>query len=250
MKFKVAAIPDSHAPLTDRSALDWVLSEVSDFKPDIIVHIGDGIEADAASRFDSDADHDLFAEFEYLRDEILRPLSTMGASRLVYLCGNHEYNALENPGRVDSRLQRLVRNDFDDATRGWLVKPYAADKRGRFAIGQFIFRHGAKAGVRADIQETLLYGQDNALHIMGHTHRPKPVTRLELPGSTPTNKYYCNVGTICDWKRMSYARKINVQSWGAGVFLGETEGSGEGFDYYRTKKWEADVKIRSLVFDS
>jgi predicted phosphodiesterase len=249
MRYRVAAIPDQHAPYTDLSAFNWVYSQIEEFKPDIIVNIGDGIEADAGSKFESDAEHDLFEEFRFLRDEILTPLSQLGASKLVYVCGNHEYNALENPGRIDRRLRRLIVQDFQEATEGWMVKPYAADNRGRYAIGQFIFRHGAKAGIRADHHETLNYGAEYCLHVMGHTHRPKPVTRIELPGAIPTHRYYANVGACVDWRKLAYARRCNVQSWGCGVFLGETDGSGEGLDRYAKKRWDAELRIRSLVCD-
>ena len=52
-----------HVPLQCDAAIDWMLGQISDLSPDVIIHLGDGHEADSASRWPSEYDWSLEDEF-------------------------------------------------------------------------------------------------------------------------------------------------------------------------------------------
>ena len=247
MIWKFAAISCSHSPFTSRERMQWAVKQIEAHKPDVIIHLGDGLDADAASKYPSEYGHTILDEFRHLESEVLAPLALIGATKLVYLEGNHEYNLVDNPGRIDPKLKPVIRERWRQTTDGWHVVPYCATQR--WCIGQVTFRHGAKCGVNADRQEALLYGVENGLHVMGHTHRPRPVTRIELPGAIPMAYWYANPGYLAERSAMMYTHRINTEGWGFGVVIGEAHTTGEGRRRYASRRWDAELILGGIEAD-
>jgi len=187
---KFLAFGDTHCPLHDPDAVAWMLGQIVDYKPDVIVHVGDGFEADSASRWPSENDWTFTDELIAL-DGILKSVREVAPkkARLVFLPGNHDDNLL-----ALHRLDPKVRDLLD-----WRVRQY--DKhdrflneelfthwerpaqyincrtRGAWRIGQVTFCHGYECGQSAGDFESLYFGCENGLYIHGHTHRPHGVTQ-------------------------------------------------------------------------
>ena len=51
---KFIAFSCTHCPYQDDAAISWLIDEIREYKPSVVVHLGDVHEADASSRWDTD----------------------------------------------------------------------------------------------------------------------------------------------------------------------------------------------------
>ena len=159
---KILVMADVHAPLQDESALKVVEEFRADFKPHIVIALGDWLDATSVSSFayDSLAETDLLHEFEVCNQLLDRFRPD------YYLEGNHE-----------ERLRRagLVKQDhrsFFDPQRNLYIRqrgikwiPYVNDKV--LYLGKLGFHHGITCGVNATRGEAM----SNGNIVCGHIHR-------------------------------------------------------------------------------
>jgi len=92
---KFLAFSCTHCPYQDEQAIAWLLKEIEAYKPSVIVHLGDGHEADAASRWDSDKYVELVEEYKE-HNQLLADIRKAAPRRakLWFLEGNHDANIL------------------------------------------------------------------------------------------------------------------------------------------------------------
>jgi len=84
----------THFPLADPDAIDWLLDQIRDVRPDILVHLGDLYEADGASRWGSEYPWDLLHEYRTADAFLRRVRSVSPQSRKIFIPGNHDDNIL------------------------------------------------------------------------------------------------------------------------------------------------------------
>lgn len=164
------------------------------------------------------------------------------------VCGNcNSFNV--HPGRTESDIVPAVHwrenREASKALETWeVVEKYGHGVYKR--LGPITFRHGcelSKAGIK---RETVYYATPYGLHVSGHTHRPTDVTQLDLNGA-PLPYWNVNPGCGAEWDRMHYMDRLNKQSWGRGVVLIETAGVEQSRAAYRSKMWDAELRIHSMA---
>jgi predicted phosphodiesterase len=188
----------THCPHQDETAIAWLLGQIADRKPDVIVHLGDLVEGDAGSRWNDEAVHTLLDEYA-VANELLKSVRKVApkSTGLVILQGNHDANILAK-GRIDPRVRQLLdmRKNIDELQHWNTKAEYEYDrKRGCFRLGQVCFCHGfdcSAAGIR----------------------------RATM--TTPLPWWVANAGCLRDLKP-DFVKRLNTQMWSQAVVVGESE---------------------------
>jgi predicted phosphodiesterase len=235
---KFFALGCSHAPLMDPHARQAIREKIAEFDPDVIIHLGDIFEADAASRWENEyswtlkeefreADSDLWA----IRNASPRPLDV----RCVLLPGNHDDNLL-----TWNRINRKLRDTCDwtlphymrvngkqcQINREMLThweRPhqYRYEKKSCFRIGAVTFGHGWECGVSSDEAQSLYLAWPQGLFVSAHTHRPTPgpARQAMKTKSLPLDRYYLNAGCTRELE-CHYMERKRQMMWGHGCVYG------------------------------
>jgi predicted phosphodiesterase len=240
-----------HCPLQDEGAVEWLIERVASIRPDVLVHLGDGLEADSASRWPTEYPWSLADEFAEHERFLKRLRKASPRSRRVFLPGNHEDNLL-SINRIDRRLRGLCdyrsRSNCPELAEHWEQPvPYVFDRRaGVFKIGQVSFSHGFESGARSDESQAILLGQPFGLMVTGHTHRPTPgVMRAMRTQTIPLPYWYANPGCLRDLKP-DYMRRKRSHAWGHGLVTGRASPVRGG---RLSRMWEATVEVFRLSDD-
>ena len=251
MKVRFAAFSCPHAPLIDNAAVDWLIGRLESEKPNVVVHLGDGHEADSASRWPSEYDFTLADEFKSHNDFLKKIRLATPKARHVFLPGNHDENLLAI-GRIDKRIRsqcdyRDPDNEPELAEHWEQPCSYEYDKRrGVFRLGQVSFAHGFEHGTNGDEFQALLLGQPYGLHVTGHTHRPtERVQRCFRTKAVPLPYWYANPGCLRDL-RPQYMLRKRSHGWGQGAVFGETLLTKSP---RMSRQWEARVEIHRMKDD-
>jgi predicted phosphodiesterase len=243
---KFVAFSCPHCPLQDKEAVDWLLGRIDGLRPDVVVHLGDGHEADSASRWPSEYTWGIKDEFKahnaFLRD--IRKVTRRG-TRLVFLPGNHDDN-FQAVGRLPDKLRGAL--DYRDAVHEpelaehWeIAAEYDYHRtRGVFRLGQVAFAHGYEAGVNADKFHAVMLADPGGLYVGGHLHRPTMgIQRASLTAAVPLPYWYANPGCLRNLSPQ-YMRRQRKHNWGQGLVHGECNPLARG----RIKPdWKAHVEI-------
>lgn len=221
---KFVALGCFHCPLQDKAAVDWALARIEEEKPDILVHLGDGHEADAASRWPSEYDWTLQDEFGE-HDNLLKRLRQAApkSARRIFLPGNHDAN-LQEWNRIDKRLRGLCdyRQHEPELEHWEQPAQYVYHHlRGVWRLGQVTFAHGYSAGANSDEEHTITLGVPYGLYIGAHTHRPTPcVMRARKTATIPLPYWYANSGCMREMSPPYIQRKRHYM-WGQACVIGE-----------------------------
>jgi predicted phosphodiesterase len=188
---KVLVIPDTHAPLQDKRAVDCVMNYALDYKPDTIVHLGDVGEYSSVSHWLQDKR----GKLEGLRtaDEIAAAVELLGRFRkqfpkaeLIVTMGNHD-DWLNIYTDVHPEMKKTVDIERDYRNAGWRVieinKPFQIGKLLLFH-GMFTNEHHAKSTVHA-FSKSCLYG---------HTH----TAQLHIESFYDGEKSAQSIGCLCN----------------------------------------------------
>lgn len=241
----------THVPLHDRWACERLVSRIAEYKPHVVVCLGDLYEADSASRWPSEYDWTLEHEFAEADAVLLSIREAAPNATLVFLPGNHDDNMLSIariPRKVRSRCDWRVRQ-YDAAGR-WLnpelltywrrpARYLYCRRRGVWRIGQVTFAHGYEHGINGDEAHTLLLGVPNGLYVGAHTHRPAPVTQAMRTRSIPLPYWHCNVGCLRDLKP-PYVQRQRTHGWGHGWAVGEAL---PVKSWRASREWSASVEV-------
>lgn len=250
---KFLAFSCPHVPYLDKYALDRLMKAISEHKPDLIVHLGDGHEASAASRFDEESEHSLQEEFAQ-HDGFLAKIRKQAkpGTRLVFLLGNHDDNIL-SWGRIDKRVRGLcnfVEWEHELKSGAWQMplKRYEFHRSGVYRVGPVCFGHGWKHGVTADEHHAILLADPFGLYVGGHTHKPTPVTQCYKTRLTPLPFWYANTGCLRNMNPEYILRKQS-NLWGQGCVVGETVNHPGPFGKNRKREWEAETIVFRMSED-
>lgn len=217
---KALYLGDSHCPFQDKKSVEWACKQIAKFKPDYLIFGGDLFEADAASRFDNEYDHD-FRDEQHAAAALLDQLAGAGGgAQLVWSLGNHDQN-VRNPGRVGRRLRRSIdwnNCEWRDSFKAWRQIPYDFSPDGTFQLGQVIFWHG-----HGGLEDTNAIKLNNAcggfahrLVVGGHTHTPHGPTQVMKTKTLPLPLWYANGGTLGPL-RPGWTQRQDTSRWAAAV---------------------------------
>jgi predicted phosphodiesterase len=249
MKWRFLAFSCLHTPLHDEDAVDWMLGQIREFRPNVIVHLGDGHEADAASRWPTEEGFTLQDEFDTHNEILYRVRQNAYArTRLVFLPGNHEANIL-GKGRIARKIRGLVDyRDYEEELEYWEQPAEYVYRRegGTFSLGQVTFTHGYETAKNGENQ-TYALGLPWGLVIAGHTHRPSPVTQLYRLQNMPVPYWYANAGCLRNIDKVDWMQSKRRSAWGHAVVVGEADDWRYMKGYIPTEKlWWAETRIRRM----
>jgi predicted phosphodiesterase len=252
-----AALSCTHAPLEDWDALNWAAEQIQEHQPDVLIHLGDLLEASSASKFPKEDAWDIINEYEHA-ENILDALSEAapGAERL-FLEGNHDHN-IRGYARIPKDLRPLVdyrRHIPSFVKQEWIpgVDEYVYDRnRGVYRLGQVTFGHGWATGVSADKQQSVDLGMPYGLFVSGHTHKPVQVTQTMMNQTTPLPYWYANAGTLRNiWSTADdWMRRKRRHLWGQAIVLGDA-----WVDTKKTssipgqRRWDAETRFFRMYND-
>lgn len=217
---KVIAFGCTHMPISDPKTVAWRSAQVEEYQPEVIVHLGDWLDADAASRWPNEHDWTLKDEYRAVADDMRHLQKLVPKAKRVWLLGNHDDN-LRAPNRIPKKLREVCSWEQDPDMQAaitdgdWKIVPYS--HRAMYRIGQVTFQHGAQTNLNAERDQCLLYGVQHGLHVSAHLHRPREITRVVLPGKVPLPYWYANVGCEADWSKMEYVQRASIALWGSGL---------------------------------
>lgn len=250
-----------HAPEHDDEAIDWVCAQIEEHKPDVLISLGDDLEADAASRWPSEAAYSLLDE--YRADDAIKARLAKAAGPscdLVRLMGNHCFNILD-AGRINPKHRDLCdwrRPQFDstgeqvnaNALKWRLGSSYDfCARRGVFRLGQCTFGHGWLTGRNGGRDQAVLLGDYMGLFVSGHTHAPEPVQRAMMTGKVPLPYWYANAGTLRNLDP-EYMRRNNAFNWGHACVVGEADlRVGRAKSLRRSRCWSAETRVKEMYAD-
>lgn len=247
-----AAFSCLHAPITHKGYFNWLISQIEEIKPDVIVNLGDWWEAKPAKRFPQWDDEkwsvlDEHREVARQANEINR---VAPQAKRVLLFGNHDDNFFgTNPDRIPEDVRAALRwqenKDTSAALKDWtVIEEYS--HRARFRLGQVTFQHGCDAALNSMQKASYLYSVPNGLYVCGHTHRPIPVTQVQhLQVHLPY--WYANPGCGADWDKMHYMKRLNMSNWGRGLIVGEVSDASANHRkaFFSEPQWSAELRIHS-----
>jgi predicted phosphodiesterase len=228
---RFAAFSCTHSPLHSEAAVAAMLGVLIDHRPDVVVHLGDLLEASHASVHPDEHEHDALDEYREGARILDAVRDVAPDARLVWCLGNHDDNIQRKDARrVPKRYRRAVHWSacpWRESYGTWQQVPYRKHRAGVYQLGQVLFAHGWDAGVNSDELEAiqvnnLCGGHAHTLVVRGHTHRPVPPTRCTRTKRVPLQTWYANAGTLCDVERMEYAHRSDTSAWGPAVVVGET----------------------------
>jgi predicted phosphodiesterase len=231
-----------HCPLQDEKAVDWLIGRIEAERPDVIVHLGDGHEADSASRWPSEYTFNIVDEWKAHNALLGKIRKASPKSRRVFLPGNHDAN-FSAVGRIQLKLAAAL--DYaehePELKEHWERPcPYVYDRRrGVFRLGQVSFGHGWESGVNSDEFQAILLAMPYGLHVSGHTHRPLPVTRCFRTRGVPLPFWYANAGCIRDLSPQ-YMSRHRSHGWGQAMVIGEVAITKSP---RMSRQWEARTEV-------
>ena len=240
----------AHVPLTDQGAFQWLLSQIREVKPDVIVNLGDWFEADSVSRWPSEYDWSLEDEYRKGDSMMAEIRAAAPSARRIFLPGNHDDNILAQ-ARVPIKLRSRVAWNVPqyDSKGKWLNKELLTywerpasyiycRRRGVWRLGQVTFSHGFESSLNADLHQSILLGVPNGLYVGAHTHKPLPVTQAVRTPSIPLPYWYANVGCLRDLKPV-YVQRKRTHGWGHACIVGEAHPDGR---HRHTRHWSAELR--------
>jgi len=222
LNVKFIAFSCTHCPLEDPEAIRWLHQQIEDVKPDYVIHLGDLLEADSASRFPAENPWDLKDEFD-AAERMLSGIREVGGPDCTYVMleGNHDL-AVRDQNRIDKRLRSLC--DWRDLKEmdNWVVgaEYNYCRKRGVYRLGQVAFSHGFECGSNAGAQQSVYLGNEYGLFVWGHSHRPEQVQQTMWTKTRPLRYWHANAGSLANMDR-EYMRRKRKQMWGQACVVGE-----------------------------
>lgn len=230
-----------HCPLQDAEAVDWLLSRIAFHQPNLLVCLGDLLEADSASRWPSEYDWDLQHEFDTGSAFLADVRKSAPLAERVFLEGNHDANLL-SLNRIDRKLRRLCdyREKIDELANWQRVTEYNHCRRkGVYRVGQVAFYHGFRSGVSGDEFDCIDFVDEWGLGVRGHSHKPVQVTQALKTKSLPLRYWFLNVGCMRDLNP-PYMHRNRKDDWGHALGVGEAKLLKSP---RRCREWSAQVEV-------
>lgn len=224
------AVADLHGDMQDEATVKAVLAFKKDFKPSIIVHLGDNWDLrnlrNGASEEEKHGtiNNDWEAGFEFFRNLF------SGDGEKHFLFGNHDDRIIQasqsNSGQLRDYANDKIK-DIKSSCRKFGVRTYPYDAAlGVCRIGKLKAIHGYHAGQTAARMHATVYGSC----IFGHVHT---IESAVIPRLEPTESR--SIGCLCK-RDMDYINaKTGKLRWANGFAYGFIFPSGL-YQLYQTIK--------------
>ena len=238
----------THIPHHDKENAAWIIEQIKERQPNIIVHLGDLIDCESVSNYPKYNSVSLSAEYAQVGEFLEAVNDASPKSRKIFMQGNHEeritrpeYNHVSDLLDYTKHIKSLKR---------WKCFPYILDPRYTYTLGQLTFAHGwaFTAGGSSERKEGIdISGQTaNGCYIHAHTHRPlyeqMSLNTWKLPF------WRCNVGCGIDfdWVNTGYAKGRNISQWHHALVSGwaETKRRHDG-----KRNWEIELIKRKGAWE-
>lgn len=246
-----------HAPEHDQDAIDWLCTVIEEHKPDVLISLGDDLEADGASRWPSEAPYKLIDEYEADDRVKAQIASACPSAERIRLMGNHCDNII-GMGRINPKIRELCDWRIPQFThKGVQVNKNALKwkvsssydfcrRRGVYRLGQVTFGHGWQTNMNAGRDQSVLLGTPYGLFVSGHTHAPEAVTQARMTGKVPLPYWYANAGTLRNLDP-DYMRRNNGFHWGQACVVGEADlRAGPSKSPRMSRHWVAETKVKDM----
>jgi predicted phosphodiesterase len=218
---RILFVPDTHRPYHDKKLWRLLLRAGRELRPDTVVTLGDFADFYSVSSHDKNPNR--AADLQYEVDDVrvgLKDLMSLGATKHIYVSGNHEdrlerYLMQKAPALFNSvKLDEVL--GLKDL--GWRYVPY----KQHILLGKLHITHdtgnaGQYAHYRA--QETF---QGNC--IIGHTHR----MGYAVVGNAAGNPHVAAMfGWLGDLTQIDYLHKVSaMRHWAHGFGIGYKQPNG------------------------
>ncbi len=221
---KFVAFGCTHCPLQDEEAINWLIQNIQEYKPDYVIHLGDLFEAASASRWDNEEDFTLLDEFVSANKLLKNIRENSGDSRYVLVPGNHDYNVLAI-NRIDKKLRGLCdwRKEHNvPELKNWDIPcKYSYDRNvGVFRLGQVTFAHGYEGNISADEMHSIFLGVPYGLYVGAHTHKGLPIMQAMRTKAVKLPYWYTNVGCMRNLNP-EWCNRKRTFDWTQGLVRGE-----------------------------
>ncbi|MEM6260204.1 MAG: metallophosphoesterase [Planctomycetota bacterium] len=232
-----------HQPIADPGGVDWLIDEIADRQPDVVVNTGDLIDTNCLSSFRGRSAPNLDEEFSATGEFLQRVADAAGQAKLVWMMGNHEQRIFREEWSHLSGLLDYRRQITEAAA--WKHFDYRYHPKACYRMGQVTFGHGWTAGVASCKREAVYLGVPNGLYVHSHTHRPHPVHRISM-GTTKLPYWHANVGTFID-PEIDYMATKDDSGWGMGLVSGWANTKRV---YGPSTDWDAETVIHRMYWDN
>ena len=233
---------DSHFPSQDDKALSVVEAIAEDAKPNVLIHVGDGLDAYHLSRFNKNPDriHTVQDEIDAYRVHLEQMAQLCPDARRYALEGNHEsrlekllwslprdVEQLTNLTKVREVLRWSVLLDLE--TIGYTWVPLREQTRTAI-LPKFIVKHGVKISIDSAMSARREMKTHTYSGASGHSHR-KGVYYQGKGGVDRGNYVWIELGCTCDLNP-EYAPDANWQSGCTVIHFNIDSGGFHIEDYY------------------
>lgn len=245
---KFVAFGCPHFPLQDDEAIGWLIDTIRREKPSVVAHLGDGIEANAASQWDDAKELaiELGDEYEAHNAFLAEVRKAAPNARRIFRAGNHSSN-ITAAGRLDKRIRKICdwrspKNQPELAH--WSVGAEYVYCRARgcsWLTPQVCLGHGHET-TEGGVEVEAMYFTKNApfsLYLTAHTHRPKPVSEIVWK-KLPMDRWMGNVGTLRDMASANYMDRKRRWEWGQACVVGEAMPLKSP---RMSKEWSAETRV-------
>lgn len=218
---RVLLIPDCHIPYHDQKAFTVMLKAAEVFKPDTIIILGDWMDFYCLSEFDkhpgraSQLDQEL-----QVGNECLTLLDRLGATKKVYIAGNHEDRLDRYLARRAPEFHGMVKLEetLKLRERGWQFVPY----KQHYKLGEIYLTHDTGRAGRYAAYQSMTDVGDNT--VIGHTHRLSYVIEGNAKGKAHVGAMF---GWLGDFEKVDYMHSIRAKrDWAHGFGVGYVEPNG------------------------
>lgn len=246
---------DSHFPFQDDRALSVVMAIAEDSKPDVLIHMGDGMDCYALSRFNKNPQriHTIQDEIDAFRVHLEQMAQICPDAQRVVLEGNHEarlekvlwslprdIEQLTNLSKVREVLSWPVLLDLDTIGFQWI--PLREQTRTPI-LPKFITKHGVKISVDSAMTARREMKTHTYSGASGHSHR-KAVYYQGKGGVARGNYVWLETGCTCDlfpeyapdanWQQGCVVLHFNTDTGGFHIedfYIHEGNAMGPGREY-------------------
>jgi predicted phosphodiesterase len=217
---RLLIIPDCHHPYVDVKAWKVMLRAARQFKPQIMVTLGDFGDYYCTSRHPKDPNRSRDLQFEVdANNAALDELDELGVKDKRFIAGNHEYNLSKYLMEKAPELFNMVKVEklLRLKERGWAYTPYHDYTR----VGKLYLTHDTGAsGANAHTKASNDFGS-NA--VIGHTHRMSTNYSTTITGKA---HLAAMLGWLGDREKAEYMYKANTRHWSLGFGTGYMESNG------------------------
>lgn len=229
------AVSCSHGHLINKDAAAAVAKFAADYKPQVRIHLGDFIDADAfrAGALRSGEGSDIIGDLIYGLEFLKRIEFT------TIFQGNHEDRLYRLLSESKSELVQYAAGDVVHKMEGMISElkadyvPYAgmSNPASYRELGGTLFCHGFAFGMMAPRDHVESTGRPI---VMGHIHKI-----AAQPGRLPGAPMGYAVGCLCDIPAMTYAKnRRETGTWDHAICYGETTDKWCSVNIARINEWQ------------